>query len=207
MMALLIRNIKELVGVERHIRPFVPGPEMNRLETIKDAWLLTEGERIRDFGPMDLCPANPRVGSGESLTVIDADGRMIFPSFCDSHTHIVYAGSREIEYVDKIRGLSYEEIAKRGGGILNSAAKLHDTSEEELAEQAMGRLEEIVLLGTGAVEIKSGYGLTVEDELKMLRVVRKLRELSPVTLVWEHMPFRWNIREGRENTWTWSLTR
>ena len=113
---------------------------------------------------------------------IDATGRMVFPSFCDSHTHIVYAGSREVEYIDKIKGLSYEEIAKRGGGILNSAQRLHETSEEELFEQAWGRLEEMASFGTGAVEIKSGYGLSTEDELKMLRVIRRLREELPLTI-------------------------
>lgn len=114
--------------------------------------------------------------------VIDATGKFVFPAFCDSHTHLVYAGSREIEYVDKIKGLSYEEIARRGGGILNSAKKLHDTSEEELYEKALIRIHEIISMGTGAVEIKSGYGLTVEDELKMLRVIRRLKETSPLTI-------------------------
>jgi imidazolonepropionase len=117
-----------------------------------------------------------------SATVIDATGRMVFPSFCDSHTHLVYAGSREIEYIDKIKGLSYEEIAKRGGGIINSAKRLHDASEEQLFDEAWQRLETIISYGTGAVEIKSGYGLNVEDELKMLRVIRKLKEKSPLTI-------------------------
>jgi len=130
-----------------------------------------------------LSPQSLVTSHQSPVTVIDASDRLVFPSFCDSHTHLVYAGSREIEYVDKIKGLSYEEIAKRGGGILNSAKLLHETSEEELVEQAMGRLNEIIGFGTGAVEIKSGYGLTVEDELKMLRVIRKLKDLSPVTIV------------------------
>ena len=113
---------------------------------------------------------------------IDAGGKMVFPSFCDSHTHLVYAGSREAEFADKIRGLSYEEIAKRGGGILNSAKKLHQTSDNELYEQSLHRLNEIINLGTGAVEIKSGYGLNTEDELKMLRVIRKLKENTPAEI-------------------------
>jgi imidazolonepropionase len=108
---------------------------------------------------------------------------MVFPSFCDAHTHLVYAGSREKEYIDKIRGLSYEEIARRGGGILNSALRLHEATEEELTEQASERLQEIMMTGTGAVEIKSGYGLNVEDELKMLRVIRRLKATSPLTIV------------------------
>ncbi|NTW33577.1 MAG: imidazolonepropionase, partial [Bacteroidetes bacterium] len=114
---------------------------------------------------------------------IDATGKMVFPSFCDSHTHLVYAGSREIEYIDKIKGLSYEEIAKRGGGILNSAKRLHNASEEEIINESLQRLEEIKAYGTGAVEIKSGYGLNVQDELKMLRVIRRLKEISPLTIV------------------------
>jgi imidazolonepropionase len=124
----------------------------------------------------------PEEINNRRLKVIDACNRMVFPSFCDSHTHLVYAGSREKEYVDKIRGLSYEEIARRGGGILNSAKRLHEASETELAAQALERLEEITWMGTGAVEIKSGYGLNATDELKMLRVIRQLKELSPLTI-------------------------
>jgi imidazolonepropionase len=192
-MSILIKNIKEFVQVEEIPRLKVAGPEMAKLNTIKDAWLLIEGDRIVDFGRMKNAPhplAPSPEGEGEGgrgdrgeVRIIDASGRMVFPSFCDSHTHLVYAGSREIEYIDKIRGLSYEEIAKRGGGILNSARQLHETSEEELIEQALGRLNEIMMFGTGAVEIKSGYGLTVEDELKMLRVINRLKKLTPVTIV------------------------
>ena len=178
-MALLIRNIKELILTEDNPVPYKSGDRMSQLETIRNAWLLIEGDRISDFGPTPLAPAL----AGEGTEIIDATGRMVFPSFCDSHTHLVYAGSREIEYIDKIRGLSYEEIAKRGGGILNSAKRLHEASEEELIGQTLPRLEEIMRLGTGAVEIKSGYGLTVEDELKMLRVIRRLKELTPVTII------------------------
>jgi len=180
-MSILITNIKELVQVgDRRVRK-VSGKEMSKLGRIGNAWLLIEGDRIIDFGPEPHPPASSP--SGEGVTVIDATGRMVFPSFCDSHTHLVYAGSREMEYIDKIRGLSYEEIARRGGGILNSARRLQETSEDELTGQALSRLNEIMMLGTGAVEIKSGYGLTVEDELKMLRVIRRLKSLSPVTII------------------------
>jgi imidazolonepropionase len=202
-MSILIINIKELVQTEEKPVLKVCGKAMSELKTIKNAWLVIEGDRIRDFGRMEELPSKYKVQStkddlqsphpassiqhpgsvGDEPEIIDATGRMVFPSFCDSHTHLVYASSREIEYIDKIRGLSYEEIAKKGGGILNSAKRLHDASEEELIEQALARLNEIMMLGTGAVEIKSGYGLTVEDELKMLRVIGRLKELSPVTIV------------------------
>ena len=179
-MTLLIKNIKELVQVEDKPKLKVSGKNMAQLTTIKNAWLLIEGERIKDFGTMK---ENLTTSTLHHLTTIDASGRLVFPSFCDSHTHLVYAGSREIEYIDKIKGLSYEEIAKRGGGILNSAKRLHEASEDELVEKALERLNEIMMYGTGAVEIKSGYGLTVEDELKMLRVIRKLKAMTPLTIV------------------------
>lgn len=181
-MALLIVNIKKLLQVDEAGTRFRAGKDMRNLPSIDDAFLLTEGDRIKDYGRM--ADFNPEALNAlrEPLRTIDVTGRMVFPSFCDSHTHIVYAGSREVEYVDKIRGLSYEEIARRGGGILNSALKLHDTSEEELFEQAWARLEEVAGYGTGAVEIKSGYGLTTEDELKMLRVIRQLKAQSPLTV-------------------------
>ena len=181
-MAILIKNIKELVQTEEEPMRMVAGKAMSVLNTLKDAWLLIEGTTITDFGTMPV-PDSVNIGSQAGNTIIDAHDRLVFPSFCDSHTHLVYAGSREIEYIDKIKGLSYEEIAKRGGGILNSAKRLHDTGEDELVEQALGRLNEIMMLGTGAVEIKSGYGLNLEDELKMLRVIRKLKALSPLTIV------------------------
>ncbi len=181
-MSLLITNIREIVQVEESPRPWVAGHEMSELLTIPDGWLATAGDSILDFGSMPV-PGDILARTGSGTRVIDATGRMVFPSFCDSHTHLVYAGSREIEYIDKIRGLSYEEIARRGGGILNSARRLHDASEEELVGQAMERLGEIIGLGTGAVEIKSGYGLNLADELKMLRVIRRLQELSPLTIV------------------------
>jgi len=181
-MALLIKNIRELVQVEDKPRHMVCGREMEKLKTIKDAWLFVESDRILDFGRMKAIPDFSKTW-GRKMKILDATGRMVFPSFCDSHTHLVYAGSREIEYIDKIKGLSYEEISARGGGILNSARRLHDASEEELVDQALPRLKEIMILGTGAVEIKSGYGLSVEDELKMLRVIRKLQSLVPLKIV------------------------
>jgi imidazolonepropionase len=180
-MKMLIINIKELVQVEQEPKPFAAGTEMGKLHTIKNAFLLIDKGLISDFGRMDEL-FMPEELNRKKVKVIDASGRMVFPSFCDSHTHLVYSGSREIEYVDKIRGLSYEEIAKRGGGILNSAKRLHEASETELLADALERLEEITWLGTGAVEIKSGYGLSTEDELKMLRVIRRLKELSPLTI-------------------------
>lgn len=150
---------------------------MANIHTIKDAFLLIDKGVIEDFGLMK--DFKEQVPEGD---VLDASGKLIFPSFCDSHTHIVYAGSRELEYRDKILGLSYEEIAKRGGGILNSARLLHNTSEDALYEQALKRIYEIIGLGTGAVEIKSGYGLTLQDELKMLRVIKRLKEYTPITI-------------------------
>ncbi len=179
-MKILIRDIKKLVQVEDEPKQMVAGADMACLPCIDNAFLLIDGDKIADFGPMDKMPASYETAKG--TMVIEAHGRMVFPSFCDSHTHLVYAGSREIEYIDKIRGLSYEEIAKRGGGILNSAKLLHETSEEELYQQALQRVNEIIALGTGAVEIKSGYGLTVEDELKMLRVIARLKETTPITI-------------------------
>lgn len=175
-MTKIIINIGSLVGIRNDEKPFLAGREMSELNTIDNAWLLVENGRIKDFGTMDDVPSV----DGDT---VDAEGGFVFPSFCDSHTHIVYAGSREGEFVDKIRGLSYEEIARRGGGILNSADRLHDTSEDELYEQAMQRVREIIGKGTGAVEIKSGYGLTTADELKMLRVVRRIKQTAPLKVV------------------------
>lgn len=194
-MALLITDIKELVQVEEQPVTRVAGASMAEIKTLTNAWLYIEEGRIRDFGAMPYDElrltkesASDRQNKNDTewqddLTRIDATGRLVFPSFCDAHTHLVYAGSREKEYIDKIRGLSYEEIARRGGGILNSALRLHEATEEELAEQASERLQEIMMTGTGAVEIKSGYGLNVEDELKMLRVIRRLKATSPLTIV------------------------
>ena len=173
-MNLLVKNIGTIVGIDESGRTRVSGKAMGEITMLENAWLLTDGTRIKDYGTMDSVPAE---GGYE---VIDARSGWLFPSFCDSHTHIVYAGSREQEFLDKINGLSYEEIAKRGGGILNSADRLHDTTEDELYLQAMERIDEIVAMGTGLVEIKSGYGLTLEDELKILRVIRRIRENAPL---------------------------
>ena len=181
-MTILIINIKEIVQVEEQPQHWVAGEAMSAIKTIENGWIHIEGDRIRDFGSMPV-PEHLLNVPGAEIHVIDAKGKMVFPSFCDSHTHLVYAGSREIEYIDKIRGLSYEEIARRGGGILNSAARLHEASEDELTEQALARLNEIMWLGTGAVEIKSGYGLNTADELKMLRVIKRLQSLSPLKIV------------------------
>lgn len=180
-MRTLIFNIKKLVQVEDEPRMLVAGKDMATVNSIDNAYLLIKGNVIEDFGSMDKLEHIRQQGL-QIDTNIDAGGRMVFPSFCDSHTHLVYAGSREVEYVDKIKGLSYEEIAKRGGGILNSVKLLHATSEDELYRQAMERINEIISLGTGAVEIKSGYGLSVEDELKMLRVIKRIRETSPIVV-------------------------
>lgn len=178
----MITNIKKLVQVEEKPVKWKAGREMARISSIDNAWLLIEKGLIKDFGSMLQLSASNTIPETQGLQVIDAAGRMVFPSFCDSHTHLVYPASREVEYVDKIRGLSYEEIAKRGGGILNSAKKMKETSVDDLADDALQRLEEITAYGTGAVEIKSGYGLETDEELKMLYAIRKLKELSPVTI-------------------------
>ena len=175
-MRLLVKNIGTIVGIQPQGRERIAGEEMDRLNTLQDAWLLCDEGRITAFGRMDEMP------SIEVKHVVDAHGGMLFPSFCDSHTHLVYAGSREQEFLDKIHGLSYEEIARRGGGILNSADLLHATSEEELYRQAMERIREIAMMGTGCVEIKSGYGLSTEDELKMLRVIRRIKQTTPLAV-------------------------
>lgn len=176
MSKLLVENIGMLVQFEEEVRRWVAGADMAFLPRLENAYLLVEDGKFAGWGEMKDCP---EVGGAQR---VDARGGMVFPSYCDSHTHLVYAGSRELEYTDKIRGLSYEEIARRGGGIINSAARLHTASEDELYESAMERIEEIISLGTGAVEIKSGYGLNTEDELKMLRVIRRIRETSPITV-------------------------
>lgn len=176
-MSLLIYNIGMLVQTREEPVAFIAGSEMARLPFIEDAWLLIEDGIIGGYGPSKEMPL-----FSDAIDMLDACGGFVFPSFCDPHTHIVYAGSREKEYTDKIRGLSYEEIARRGGGILNSARLLHETTEEELFRQSMDRVREITGFGTGAVEIKSGYGLTTEDELKMLRVIRRIKHESPLTV-------------------------
>ena len=177
-MQTLIKNIGLLAGIQETPKTLLRGAEMAEYHTMANAWLVLDNGRISDYGPMPDYPI-----PAEMQMVIDAGGGAVFPSFCDSHTHLVYAGSREGEFVDKIRGLSYAEIAKRGGGILNSADRLHNASEEELYEQAMRRIREILLKGTGAVEIKSGYGLNIADELKMLRVIRRIKQTTPIKVI------------------------
>lgn len=178
-MKILIKNIKGLIQTHEHAPAILKGAEMKNLAHINDAWLAIDNDIIADYGTMNEFPG---ITDWTNLTVIDAANKFVFPSWCDSHTHIVYAGSRELEFVDRINGLTYEEIAKRGGGILNSAQKLQQASEEELLESAQIRINEIIKQGTGAVEIKSGYGLTLESELKMLRVIKKIKATSPITI-------------------------
>jgi imidazolonepropionase len=178
-MKILIKNIKNLVQVDEEGRQKIAGREMNNLPCLHDAWLAIEGDKIVAFGKMEDWEG---ITDWSNLTVIDATDKLVMPCWCDSHTHIVYAGSREAEFVDRINGLTYEQVFERGGGILNSAKKLSEASEEELIESAMMRLNEIMMQGTGAVEIKSGYGLSTESELKMLRVIKKLKALSPLTI-------------------------
>lgn len=176
-MKLLIKNIRELYQTRTTPCEMVCGKDMASLPCIKDAYLLMDGETIASFGAMSSL--NTQTIADE---IIDAQGKIVMPTFCDSHTHIVYAGSRELEYIDKINGLSYEDIAKRGGGILNSAKRLHEATEEELYQEALARVNEMISMGTGAAEIKSGYGLSTEDELKMLRVIKRLRQTTPMTI-------------------------
>ena len=177
---LLIKNIKCLVQTGDPSLTKVCGKDMAKLDSINNSYLYIINGIITSFGGMEELSTGDFALSDRKPDIIDATGKFVFPSFCDSHTHIVYAGSREIEYSDKIRGLSYEEIARRGGGTLNSSALLHITSEEDLFYQSMIRINEIIRSGTGAVEIKSGYGLNTEDELKMLRVIRRIKETSPL---------------------------
>lgn len=175
-MRVLIENIGILAGIDSHGKQRLCGKEMQSLGILKDAWLLVENGRFAAWGTRAEMPAEG-IAADEH---VDAEGGAVLPSWCDSHTHIVFAGSREAEFVDKIRGLSYAEIAKRGGGILNSADLLHTLSEDELYRQAMVRMEEVMRKGTGCVEIKSGYGLNTADELKMLHVIKRIKENSPL---------------------------
>ena len=169
-----IKNIREIVGITPEGVLRKQGAEMDYTGTLSNAYLLMEDDRIADFGPMNEMP--------EADAYIDAEGGLLMPSFCDSHTHIVYAGTRDGEFLDKIRGLSYEEIAARGGGILNSSDLLHNTSEEDLYQQSIERVWEMIRKGTGAIEIKSGYGLNPADELKMLRVIRRIKNECPALI-------------------------
>ncbi len=181
---ILILNIKKLVSIKEKNIEKVSGKEMSFLENIDNAFLFIKDEKIHSFGKMRDFHTNEKIEEMTSLNVksINAKNKMVFPSFCDSHTHLVYAGSREIEYIDKIKGLSYEEIAKRGGGILNSSRLINKTSENLLYRNASERINEIIKLGTGAVEIKSGYGLSLKDELKMLRVIKELKKDMPISI-------------------------
>ncbi|RLD87430.1 MAG: imidazolonepropionase, partial [Bacteroidetes bacterium] len=182
-MALLIENIKQLVQVETRLpKKWVAGKEMATIDSVEDAFLFIEDGKIAAFGKMENISENRHFWENKNPEVINAKGKFVLPSFVDSHTHLVYPSSREIEYVDKIKGLSYEEIARRGGGILNSAKKMQEMSEEALLQDALKRLDEIIAYGTGAVEIKSGYGLSFASELKMLRVIKKLKALTPLTI-------------------------
>ena len=181
-MKTLILNIKQLVQTELSPRKWVAGKDMARLGILENAYLLVEEDKIAGFGKMEDLDREAVYAGGDIVKEIDATGRLVMPSYCDSHTHLVYAGSREIEYIDKIRGLSYEEIAKRGGGILNSCERIRKASEEELFDAAYDRIQEIAGFGTGAVEIKSGYGLDTESELKMLRVPRRLKAETPLLI-------------------------
>ena len=175
----IIKNIAELVQVEKKPKKWVAGSEMSNIQTIKDAYLEIENERITDFGCMKEWKG---IDDWNNIEIIDAEEGTVFPSYCDSHSHIVFSHSREQEFIDKINGLSYQQIAEKGGGIINSAIKLRNTTEENLYESALNRLKEVTLLGTGAIEIKSGYGLNLESEIKMLRVIKKLKETSPITI-------------------------
>jgi imidazolonepropionase len=173
-MSILITNIRELLQVRDSSISKVSGKEMKHLPTIKNAYVLIKDDIIADFGSMNDC---------QNITAkqtIDATGKLVLPTWCDSHSHIVYVGNREQEFVDRINGLSYEEIANRGGGILNSATTLQNTSEDNLYNQSIKRVKEVMQLGTGAIEIKSGYGLTVEAELKMLRVIKRIKQDFPI---------------------------
>lgn len=181
-MKTLIRNIGQIAGIVEAGVMRKEGVSMSETGTLENAWLLIEDDKIACFGPMSDCPDLPQESGQDSFNVIDADGGFVLPAFCDSHSHIVFAGTREQEFLDKIQGLSYAEIAAHGGGILNSADLLHNTSEDELYRQAMERVDEMMAKGTGAIEIKSGYGLTTQDELKILRVIKRIRENSPAII-------------------------
>jgi imidazolonepropionase len=179
MKKLLLKNIKLLLSVYEKAPLRLKGEQMNQLPVISDAWLAAENGEILDYGSMDDFPG---IADWKDLEIIDCDGKIVMPTFADSHTHIVYAGNREQEFVDRINGLSYEEIAAKGGGILNSAELLSRTNEDELFEQSKQRLLEVIALGTGAIEIKSGYGLSLDSELKILRVIKRLKELNLIPI-------------------------
>ena len=178
-MKTIIKNISELIQTEKTARKWVAGKEMSQISTIKNAFLEIEDGIITSFGSMNDWKG---IEDWNNIEIIDAEGGMVFPTYCDSHTHLVFAASREDEFVDRINGLSYEEIAQRGGGILNSAEKLQNTSEDQLYNISIERLNNLIKMGTGAIEIKSGYGLTLDAELKILRVIKRLKENSEITI-------------------------
>lgn len=178
-MKTVIKNIAELIQTEQNPRKWVAGKEMSAINTIKDAFVEVENGIITAFGSMNNWTG---IDDWNNIEIIDAEGGMVFPTYCDSHTHLVFAASREDEFIDRLNGLSYEEITKRGGGILNSAAKLQEATKEQLFEDTLIRLNEVMHMGTGAIEIKSGYGLSIEAELKILRVIKRLKENSDVTI-------------------------
>lgn len=182
MASILITHIQQLIQTEEVPRLKISGQQMAHLPSIMNAWLFIDDGKIAAFGSMPELDRSTLLANHADIQEIDATGSLVFPSFVDSHTHLVYPSSREIEYIDKIKGLSYEEIAARGGGILNTAKKMQEISEEELTVSALERLTEIMHYGTGAVEIKSGYGLNLDSELKMLRVIKNLKKLSPLTI-------------------------
>ena len=178
-MKTVIKNISELIQTEQTARKWVAGKEMSQISTIKNAFVEIEDGIITSFGSMNDWKG---IEDWNNIEIIDAEGGMVFPTYCDSHTHLVFASSREDEFVDRINGLSYEEIAQRGGGILNSAEKLQNTSEDHLYNISIERLNNLIKMGTGAIEIKSGYGLTLDAELKILRVIKRLKENSQITI-------------------------
>ena len=178
-MKTVIKNILELIQTEQTPRKWVAGKEMSQISTIKNAFVEIEDGIISSFGSMNDWKG---IEDWNNIEIIDAEGGMVFPTYCDSHTHLVFAASREDEFVDRINGLSYEEIAQRGGGILNSAEKLQNTSEDQLYNISIERLNNLIKMGTGAIEIKSGYGLTLDAELKILRVIKRLKENSQITI-------------------------
>ena len=181
-MAFLIHHIKTLVHTENEPVDFIAGMDMNRMQSIDNAFLLIEGDTILDFGREEADTINRLSQKHPDLVTLDAGGGHVFPSWCDAHTHLVFAGSREKEFEDRINGLSYQEIAQRGGGILNSARRLSNATEQELFEDAVTRIREMIRMGTGAIEIKSGYGLDEESELKILRVIQRLKQEMPVAI-------------------------
>ena len=176
-MKTIIKNIAEIIQIEKEPKEWVKGNDMSYINTLKNAYIKIENEIISDFGYMNDLPETEKLDN-----IIDAENGMVFPTYCDSHTHLVFATSREEEFIDRINGLSYEEIHKNGGGILNSAKKLQNTTEEKLFDDALIRINEAIQQGTGAIEIKSGYGLTLESELKILRVIKKLKEYCDITI-------------------------